>query len=821
MTEECSLCGLATRPEPVSVPGVEGTFCCRGCLEVSRSLDTTDVDSASVREGARAARGRGEPTGDAGGDDTESSGDDATGAGEDGLEDAFLAVDGMHCTTCEAFLGHRGESVAGIASVRASYATDTARVRFDPEAVDRSELPGLLSGYGYTARFRDEDGSHDDRATVNRLVVGGFLAMLVMPWYLFFLYPRYVGIQVGILTADMTTAANVYFPMAVIAVLATGVVFYTGWPILRGAYVSLTTGRPNMDLLLAVAVLGSYSYSTVALATGSVHLYYDVSIAVVLVVTAGTYYERRLKRQATGLLTSLTEARVREATRRTSDETTEVVGVDDLAAGDEVLVRPGERVPADGTVVEGTAAVDEAILTGESMPDQRGPGDEVVGGAVVTDSSLVVEVGHGAENTLDRITSLLWSVQSDRRGIQRFADRIATVFVPLVLALAVAVTGWRLLAGQAASGALLAGLTVLVAACPCAMGLATPLAVAAGLRDALDRGVVVTNGALFEAAPDLDTVVFDKTGTLTTGEMTVHAVVGEERAIRVAAALERRSSHPVASAVVEYAESGGGIATDGGVEQADAGTDLDDPDATRVEGFERHPGEGVSGRVDGEAVVAGTRNLVERQCGPLPPNLAAAVEDATGAGRLPVVVGHGASPAAVLVVGDRERADWREVLGAFADREVVVLTGDEERAAERFRDHPAVDRVFAGVPPDGKVATVRRLRAEGTTAMVGDGTNDAPALAAADIGVAVASTARAAEAADVVVPDGRLVDVPAAFELASATRQRIRENVGWAFLYNAVVLPLAALGVLNPLFAAVAMAASSLLVVTNSRRAVR
>jgi Cu2+-exporting ATPase len=803
MTDGCSLCGLETPSPPVTAPEVEGAFCCRGCLEVTRAVGETDVDATTVRERA-------------GGADE----DDGTEADDD-VDDTFLAVDGMHCTTCEAFLGLRGESVDGVESVEASYATDTARVRYDPDTVDRTNLPDALSGYGYTARFRDDEADgRDDESTVNRLLVGGFLAMLVMPWYLFFLYPRYIGIDVGILTADMTTAVNLYFPMAVIALLATGVIFYTGWPILRGAYVSLTTGRPNMDLLLAVAILGAYSYSTVALATGSIHLYYDVSIAIVLVVTGGTYYEGRLKRQATGLLSSLTEARVREATRRTPDGTTETVDVDDLEPGDEVLVRPGERVPADGTVREGTAAVDEAILTGESLPDTKRSGDVVVGGAIVTDSSLVIEVGEGAENTLDRITSLLWGVQSDRHGVQRFADRIATIFVPLVLVLAAVVTGWRLVAGEAGSVALLAGLTVLVAACPCAMGLATPLAIAGGLRDALERGVVVTNGSLFEAAPSVETVVFDKTGTLTTGDMTVREVVGEGEAVRVAAALERHSSHPVAPAIVEYVESSAdGVASDGGVERPDAPATAKSG-AGDVEGFERHPGEGVSGRVDGDAVVAGTPELVERQCGPLPPELESAVEAATASGHLPVVVGHDGCAAAVAVVGDREREGWQDTLEVFADREVVVLTGDDESAAERFRQHPAVDSVFAGVPPDGKVATVRRLRAESTTAMVGDGTNDAPALAAADVGIAVAGTARAAEAADVVVPDGTLADVPMAFDLASATKRRIRENIGWAFLYNAVALPLAALGVLNPLFAAIAMAASSLFVVTNSRRPV-
>ncbi len=811
MTRECSLCGLSTPDPPVRGDSAEGTFCCRGCLEVSRALDGSGVDAERVRDRVNANGG-----------DEESTGERSDPGDAADFAEAYLSVSGMHCATCEAFLATRGESIDGAVSVEASYATDTLRVRYDPERVDRADLPGALSGYGYTAWLRAEDEDDHrvgEESTVTRLAVGAFLAMLVMPWYLFFLYPRYVGVEVGILTADMTTSANLYFPMLVVAVLAGGVVFYTGWPILRGAYVSLATRRPNMDLLLAVAVLGAYAYSTVALATGSLHLYYDVAVAIVLVVTVGGYCERRLKRQATGLLSSLTAARVEEATRRTADGDTESVDVDALEPGDEVIVAPGERVPVDGTVREGVAAVDEALLTGESLPVTKEPGDDVVGGAVVTDSSLVVEVGEEGENTLDRVTSMLWSVQSETHGMQRFADRLATVFVPLVLVVAVAVAAWRLLAGGAPPAALLAGLTVLVAACPCAMGLATPLAVAAGLRDALERGVVVTNGALFESVPSVETVVFDKTGTLTTGEMAVREVAGDDGALRAAAALERHSSHPIASAIVDHVgATADGLEPDGGVERTQSGS-AEQP-AGSVEGFRRHPGEGVSGRVDGQPVVAGTPALVERRCGPLPERLREAVETAKNGGHVPVVVGQAGRPRGVAVVGDREREGWRDVLAAFDDREVVVLTGDDESAAERFREHPAVDRVFAGVPPDGKVETVRRLGAAGTTAMVGDGTNDAPALAAADVGVAVAGTARAAEAADVVVPDGSLAAVPTAFELAAGTRRRIRENVGWALCYNAVALPLAALGVLNPLFAAVAMATSSVLVVSNSRRAV-
>jgi Cu2+-exporting ATPase len=733
------------------------------------------------------------------------------------LSETFLAIDGMHCTTCESFVALRGEEVDGVAAVEASYATDTARVTYDPERVDESALPEVLGGYGdvgaSTDRGRDEE-------TFNRLLVGGVLAALIMPWYVFFLYPSYVGIETGILSADMTTSAGLYIPMGIVALFSAAVVFYTGWPILRGAYVSLRTRRPNMDLLLAIAILAAFLYSTVALLNADTHLYYDVSVAIVLVVTAGGYYEDSLKRQATGLLADLTEARVREATRRCPEGTTETVDVDDLEPGDEVVVRPGERVPVDGTVVEGVAAVDEQVLTGESLPRTKEPDDDVVGGAVVTDDALVIAVGEEAESTLDRITSMLWAVQSDRPGVQRFADHLATVFVPLVLAVGVGVAGWRLLAGQPVSTALLAGLTVLVAACPCAMGLATPLAVAGGLRDALRRGMVVTDGTLFEAAPSVETVVFDKTGTLTTGEMTVRSVVGDRDAVPFAAAVERQSAHPAADALVAYDDSqrvgDNDLTADGGLDVA--GDSRQQPDSGRVSDFERHPGEGVSGLVDGHRVVVGTPTLVERRTSDLHETLQTAVDEAHEAGDLPVVVGVDDKPAAVVVVGDRERAGWADVVDAVADREVVVLTGDDPAAADRFRDHPAIDRVFAGVPPDGKVATVERLAADGPTAMVGDGTNDAPALAAADVGIAVGGTARAAEAAEVAIVDGSLSDVPAVFDLAVATRRRIRENIGWALCYNAVAIPLAATGVLNPLFAALAMAGSSVLVVTNSRR---
>uniref|UniRef100_UPI0025C5828C heavy metal translocating P-type ATPase n=1 Tax=Halovivax sp. TaxID=1935978 RepID=UPI0025C5828C len=548
----CSLCDLSTPDPPITGDGVDGSFCCRGCLEVHRALDDLEgVDREAVRR--RAAESDGEaPT---------------ERAVPEGAETAYLSVEGMHCATCEGFVSLLGERAEGVLAVEASYATETARVVYDPDLVDPGELPDRLSGYGYRVRARDGDdeGRRPDHDLAERLLVGGFLTFLIKPWYLFYFYPSYVGIETGILDVDATTSLSYYFPRLTIAAFTTIVLCYTGYPVLRGAYVSLRVRRPNMDLLVATAALSAYAYSTLSLATGGEYLYYDVTLAVIMVVSLGRYYERRRRRSATDLLSAVTAARSREATRRLpgGDGETERVSVEELEPGDEVLVKPGERVPVDGTVLQGTADVDESVLTGESLPVTKAPGDEVVGGAVATDGALVIAVGEAAESTLDRIAALLWEVQSASPGMQRFADKLATIFVPLVIAVAALVTGYRLAAGAAPSEAMLTGLTVLIVSCPCAMGLATPLAIASGLRDGLERGVVVTNSAVFESAPDVETVVFDKTGTLTAGEMAVRSVRGPGEAVAAAAAVERRSEHPVAAAITSFAadaaDAGGAV----------------------------------------------------------------------------------------------------------------------------------------------------------------------------------------------------------------------------------------------------------------------
>ncbi|SEH37064.1 Cu2+-exporting ATPase [Halopenitus malekzadehii] len=865
----CTLCDLPTPADPVTGPDVEGEFCCRGCLEVSRSLGgmagleaaAEDVDAAlGTQAGSATADPASTETAVDAPASTEAVATD-TAAAVDDLETTYLHVDGMHCATCERFLEVTAARADGVEAATASYATDTVRVDHDPDRIDDAGLTDVLSTAGYEATDRrDRSSTEDDAVDVVRFLVGGGLfGMMAMLWYVLFLYPTYFGYAPLV---DLGGLSGRYL-FAQIWVFTSVVLLYTGFPILRGAYVSLRARQPNMDLLVSLAAVSSYVYSTLAMLLGRTDLYFDVTIAVILVVTGGGIYETRIKRRATGLLSELTAAM--DDTARLADG--EEVPLADVDPGDRLRVLPGERVPLDGTVIEGTAAVDEALVTGESIPDTKRPEDAVRGGTVVTDAPLVVRVGADATSTLDRLVELLWDVQSARSGAQRLADRLATVFVPLVVTVAVVVGLLRLASGATLSTAALVALTVLIVSCPCAFGLATPLAVAAGIREAAERGIVIASAAVFERAGSIDTIVFDKTGTLTDGEMRVldiepvidtHPAGGSiddpsdaGQILARAAVLERASPHPVATAIVDRAETTTDRVADGGrLEDAtgmDDSTDADPPSTaadpspagsslaasvaadTSVDG-------GVDPDLDVDVAVrdrgvVGTIDGVDHRVGhpslfddwTIPEAVDARVSTVRSRGNVPVLVGWDGAVRGVIAVGDDVRDGWESVVSNLADRgmEIVVLTGDSPEAASRFESHPSIDRVFAGVPPEAKAETVSRLAATRSVAMVGDGSNDAPALAAATLGIAVSGgTDLAVDAADAVVLEDRLAAIPELFALIAGTTGRIRANLGWALLYNAVAIPLAVAGVLNPLLAALAMGSSSLLVVLNSSRAI-
>jgi Cu2+-exporting ATPase len=956
---------------------VPGSFCCRGCLEVSRTLDdpaATDADTAREQVA----------TGDADSGAGQTSSD--TGESTPDGEETYLHVEGMHCASCEAFLEGRAASVDGVVTADANYPADAMRVTVtDDSATDAETVAEAVAGVGYDATPLDAtDPEVDETAseTLGRILVGGFFGMMVMLWYVLFLYPTYFGLPSEALLFDIRGSAG-GFLLANVWALTSVVLGYTGAPLLRGAYVAVRTRQPNMDLLVSLAAVTAYLYSTVALLVGRVEVYFDVTVVVVVAVTVGSYYEHRVKSRAVAELTDLTRERVSESrlivenggdgtttddnttqsvesdltqtqteqtaktqtertqteetqTERTQTEETQTVTVPtaELAEGDRLLVLPGERIPTDGEIREGEAGIDESLVTGESLPVRRGPGDAVRGGTLVTDGRLVIAAEADGERTLDRVVSLLWDARGEGGTPQRLADALATLFVPVVLTLGVLAFVVHLALGSSPTGALLTGLAVLVVSCPCALGLATPLAIAAGTRSLLAEGVVLADGSAVEAAGDVDTVAFDKTGTLTTGEMCVTDVVtreseretdedcagvedrevdtagaetgrgadavgavrdreadtagavSRETVLSYAAAVESQSDHPVAEAIVSAAAShpagdesvtatagdesvtATSSVTDGGTAVA-SGSGHTGPTLTApsVDSFESHPGRGVSGRVDGRLVTVGGASLfTDAQ---IPRELREAYREADDAGDLAAYVGWTESEAAdetpevhgVIVARDDHRPGWEAALAEIArgegvaagaddtsdattddtgdaddtddsdgettaeeaasesGRRIVVLTGDSGAAADRIAEADAVDEVYAGLPPEAKTETVRRLRQQGTVAMVGDGSNDAPALAAADIGIAVATgTELAADAADAVVIQSDLRAVDSALSILAGTRRRVRENLAWAFGYNAVAVPAAVLGVVTPLLAAVAMATSSLLVVANSTR---
>ena len=799
----CTLCELPTPDPPITDEAVDGEFCCHGCLAVARSVgsvENADPDAASDQ-----LRPEADP-------------DDLP----DGYDEQYLHVDGMHCATCEAFLESTAVDNDAIGAASASYATDTLKLHYDPDAVEADRLPELVSGYGYDATERaltDDTPMAGDVAVVKFLIGGGFFGMMTMMWYILFIYPKYFGFEPLI---DLGGFDGLYL-FTQLWLLASLVLFYTGYPILRGAYVSLKAGEPNMDLLIAVAALGSYGYSTLAMGLGRTDLYFDVTVAIILVVTFGNYYETRIKRRASDLLSELTAIQVDEARR--PDGTT--VPVAEVQPGDNLLVRPGDRIPVDGTVVEGVAAVDEALVTGESLPRTKRAGDFVRGGTVVTDQPLTIEAGEDADSTLDRLVELLWEIQSSSPGVQRFADKLATIFVPLVLTIGAVATVGLIAIGTPPTAALLTGLTVIIVSCPCALGLATPLAVARGIQTAADHGLVVASDTVFERPINLDVIALDKTGTLTTGKMEVTETVADdpEVVLSAAATLERAAAHPVADAIVAAAapdtsaanqptdEGSPSTVTDGGV--ATAGWADTETSIETVDTLER----GVRGEVDGADTLVGHRSLFDEGEWNDPENFLADADRIAESGAVAVVVGWSATIQGVIAVGDEPKADWEGVVSelAAADREIVVLSGDNEAATQAFGEHPAVDHVFAGVPPEAKAATVRELQSKGRVAMIGDGSNDAPALATADLGIALATgTKLATDAGDVIVADGTLAAVPSLLTIIEKTNSRITQNLGWALCYNAVAIPLAVAGLLNPLLAAVAMGTSSLLVVVNS-----
>ena len=761
----CELCGLASPIPPILTNGHE--FCCHGCSAVFSSFGKGILD---VNKPVPAPK---------------QTPPQLTGS------EAFLRIEGMHCSSCEILIQHSAEKLEGILSVTTSYATSTAKVIYDPEIIDKSKLPEALSLSGYRAHFHaDKLSENNEDLSLLWFVLSVGLAGMVMMLNLAFFYPVDLGL-VSLEELEPVSWLAFNAVPKVMLLLTTIIIFLVGFPILRGAWIGLRTGILNMDNLLAIAILAAYGYSVGQIMSGKLNLYFDVSAVIVAVVTVGRYFEREAKKNATRELSSIIESWA-PSTRVVRNGEILTLTPDEIQSGDLLIIRENEHIPVDGTIISGEGAVDESLMTGEPFPVIRKNGDAVLGGTFIIEGKLEIEVGQKVESQMKNLSRILWSVQSSTHGALGIADRIARLFVPLVLSIAVVVTGWMLWTGVQPSTALLAGLATLIVSCPCTFGLAVPLTTANAISSALRNGIIFSSADIFEKPPKFDTVAVDKTGTLTTAQMGVESVFGDDELIEYAAAVERFSSHPIAEAIAKLDSHR--IATD----------------------FIVHPGKGAEATVDGRRVAVGSKSLFALLNWKVDAHVELPLSNLNCAEEVISYVGWDGLIYGAIKTRDQRRPEWEEFINRLRqDKHVVLLSGAEHQSG--YEDQ--VDELYVGVPPEAKAAVIRQFKSTGTVVMIGDGNNDAPALAEADLGIAFGvPTSLAAEAADVVIPRGSLSRVFIAFDLIETTRGRIRQNIGWAFLYNAVAIPLALTGLLTPLFAALAMATSSFLVVWNSSR---
>jgi len=732
-----------------------------------------------------------------------SSGTTAPGALE-------LAIGGMTCASCVARVEKRLVALPGVTAT-VNLALERATVVL-PEGTTAAEAIAAVEAAGYTvtvpARESAEPAASDPadlerRSLRTRL---GVSTLLAAPVVLLSMIP------------PLQFANWQWLCLA----LAAPVAVWGAWPFHRNAVKALRHGSTTMDTLISLGVLAAFGWSLYALFLGDAgragmsmpfellgsrsghdEIYLEVAAAVPVFVLAGRSLEARSKRDAGAALRALLDLGAKDAVRLAADGSEERVPAASLAVGDRIRVRPGEVVAADGSVLEGSSAIDASMLTGESVPVEVGPGSAVAGGVLNAHGVLTLRVDRvGSDTVLARMGRLVSEAQAGKARVQRLADRVSSVFVPVVVALALATLGGWLLTGADLAAAVSPAVAVLVVACPCALGLATPTAVLVGTGRGAQLGILIRGPEVLEAGRRIDTVVFDKTGTLTTGAFEVVESSGDE-ALRMLAAVERGSEHPLAAALVRGAEQRG----------------LDVPEAS---GFRASAGFGVRARVEGRLVVAGRLRWLEEQWGFAPGALAEQAERAGGSGGTVVGVGWDGELRGLAVLRDEPRPEAARAVASLRSRglRVLLLTGDNPRAAAAAASAVGIDGVIAEVLPEEKLAVVERLRSEGrSVALVGDGVNDAAALAAADLGIAMgAGTDAAIEASDITLVGDDLARVPDALRLGRRTLGIIRGNLFWAFAYNVAAIPLAMAGLLGPLVAGAAMAFSSVFVVLNSLR---
>ena len=703
-----------------------------------------------------------------------------------------LEIEGMTCASCATRIERRLNRLDGV-DAAVNYATEAASVSFDPGRVTPDELVRAVEAAGYHAFLPTAAGGREAEAAGPLLLRLAVAAALTAPLALIAMVP------------PLQLAGWEWLALA----LATPVVFWSGWTFHRAAAVNARHLAATMDTLISVGTLAAWAWSAVVLLAGvEAHTYFEVAAVITTLILLGRYLEARARRRSGEAIRALLELGAKEA-RVLRDGEEVLVPVDELEVGDVFVVRPGEKVATDGVVVDGFSAVDQSMLTGEPVPVEVGPGAEVAGATINASGRLVVRATKvGADTALAQIARLVAEAQAGKAPIQRLVDRVSAVFVPVVIAIALAtLAGWLLATGDA-SAAFTAAVAVLIIACPCALGLATPTALMVGTGRGAQLGVLIKGPEILEQTRRITTVVLDKTGTVTEGRMWVTdavAAAGVDRRelLRLAGSAEGASEHPIAQAIARFARDELGSLAE-------------------VEDFRNRAGLGVEAVVDGRAVVVGRPSLLADWGLELPAELERALAEAEEQGRTVVAAGVDGAAAGLFVVADRVKDSSAEAIRELKKLglEPVLLTGDNARTAGAVAAELGIEHVVADVLPEDKSELVARLQADGErVAMVGDGVNDAPALAQADLGLAIGTgTDVAIEASDLTLVSGDLRAAVDAIRLARRTLATIKGNLFWAFAYNVAAIPLAVAGLLNPIVAAAAMAFSSVFVVTNSLR---
>ncbi len=727
-----------------------------------------------------------------------------------------LDISGMTCASCAARIEKKINRVEGVTAT-VNYATEQANVRMVSSTVTTEDLIATVASMGYGAALRSSIVDDASERSANRLrllrlrlIVGAALSIPIVA----------VSMVPG-LQFDRWQ----WFALA----FATPVVLWCGWPFHRATWMNVRHGSTTMDTLISVGTLSAYIWSLYALLFGDAgmrgmkmrfefawqrdrtaeHLYFEVASAVIVFLLAGRYFEGRAKVRAGSALRSLLSLGAKQATLIDANGVERVVDIDGLCVGDRFVVRPGEKIATDGVVVEGESSIDASLITGESMPTDVGIGAAVIGATLNADGRIVVRATRvGSETALAQMARLVEDAQSGKAPVQRLADRISVVFVPTVIGLALTTLVAWLWLGRDARSAFTAAVSVLIIACPCALGLATPTALLVGTGRAAQLGIVIKGPEMLESTRRVDTIVFDKTGTITTGRMTLMDTLtfeglSTDDAVRIAGAAERASEHPIARAISDAAA-------------AQFGT------VAAAADFRNHRGLGVGATVDGQSVLIGKAEFLRDNGVDTTSALTHAMEAASESGSTAIALVVAGRVAAVFTVADAIKASSAAAVTKLKQLglHTILLSGDSEPVARRVASTVGIDDVTADVLPDEKMKHIMNLQAQGrVVAMVGDGVNDAAALAQADLGIAMGTgTDAAIQAADLTLVRGDLLAVVDAIRLSRRTLQTIKVNLFWAFAYNVIALPLAAFGFLNPLIAGAAMALSSVFVVSNSLR---